>query len=244
MILPIAAPLPPLYRARVVRMDLLPYTEVYDARRDLRAVGWTFAGGSDVLMGPRFFVHGGRVTLGEGYGGPALVALIGKRGFAVRQIGNGPESFREGQIVDGRIVPGRRLARAPRPARGVSPSREETVGLPPLTTYGLGWSALGMGTREGIGWIPLRPPRPGISAKVGAVEGWIPGPSEDVRDGTPTAVALIRANGKVTTLADRTVGYAGTAFGRVLWVSPEGWLVVTHASNGLAWLEQVGSPGS
>ena len=238
----------PLFRARIVTLGLRRDTVLHDVRRGRRAVGRTTDHGGDWRSDASVVVLGGRGVLGQGTGAPQTasepVALRGARGFVVEFRRWGADGipkvagYRAGSLRGARIALGGPVVRPSDPAPGVPFGAEEAVPFPRAfwpRTEEPEWSRFPETAM--VGWAPVR----GLGVSVGYANlvprnaAGEPGTPYD-----PYRTALVKSGGRVELLVARTLGAPKAGFGKVLWVSREGWLVATAGQgDGLAWLEPV-----
>ncbi|RYG83230.1 hypothetical protein EON77_06985, partial [bacterium] len=224
---------PPLFRARIVPLALSEGTWLADVRRDGRAVGGTTEQWRDAgiacFTDRTIAVMGWRGVVDMGSLHP--VAILGLETFAISGA-SGPNLtpfWCEARISGDGVAIGRTIPRPPAPKLDRVPWRNEWARMAPE------WRPPTVEAM--VGWVPLRG-----NVKVGtaAMRNDAGGENAELeRD----ALALVRVNGEIATLASRTEGAPDRGFGDVLYVSREGWLVVTtRACDGLAWLEPIGAP--
>lgn len=236
----------PLFRARVVRVALAGETELVDVRRDLRAVGTTYDHGPDWRRTQALMIFGGRGVRGQdpGSGTPASlwvtrpVAISGPRDFILsyQHYRTGQGFYRSARLTGDRAVVGRRVKAPAPPVPTAGFLSSELIPFSPSLWPATTGKMNVFSKRVEVGWAPLRD-----NVKVGFVSN---SPMSADGDGpyfyNHLENALVKENGQIQTLASRTIGAPREGFGAILYISLQGWFVVTVGQgDGLAWMEQI-----
>ncbi len=235
----LAALLPPkpLFVAKLVRVELSPGTYIADARRDLTAVGFSELLTTDTHHRESLLIFRGRPAFRAGTGDdkrPTVepVAIVGRNRFVLaiarRQA---VYDYREATVAQSGYSFGRRVAK-PRLSRPPQ-SKERSTSLRfsqklwPADLQGWQFEPV-----VDVSWWRLR-----TGVQVGSGRAWTSAGADNTGHDHSVGVSFAaRPGGDVEPLATVVKAPRGSPIREILWVSPEGWLVVRAGDHALAWL--------